>query len=419
MNFNRRKFLERSAQGTLGLSLLSVLGCTREANLFQVRALTRGPKFHWFGYYDKLQFDPTNRYVLGMEVDFEHRPPRQSDVIRIGMIDLEDGDRWTELGESSAWCWQQGCMLQWLPGSSTKVIWNDRQEDRYICHILDIRTGERRTLPAPIYAISPDGRWAVAPDFRRVAITSHPGYGYVGFPDPNRDKLAPEDSGIWRIDLENGKQELIISLAEVAQLEFSQGSLDGAWHWFNHLLVSPDGSRFAFLNRWMGEKGRKRGYGTRMFTATPEGKRPYILDPFGKTSHFVWRDPHHVMAWAWHPSAEESKYYLYEDQTENVEIVAPERLVKNGHFSFLPGNQWLLNDTYPDAQRLQHIYLFNLQSQKRHDLGQFFSATEYKGEMRCDTHPRISPDGTKVVFDSPHGGNGRQLYLIDISRILN
>ena len=24
-------------------------------------------------------------------------------------------------------------------------------------------------------------------------------------------------------------------------------------------------------------------------------------------------------------------------------------------------------------------------------------------------------DGTKVVIDSPHGGNGRQMYLIDIS----
>ena len=38
-----------------------------------VRAITRGPKFHWFGYYDKLQFDPSMRYVLSNEVDFEHR----------------------------------------------------------------------------------------------------------------------------------------------------------------------------------------------------------------------------------------------------------------------------------------------------------------------------------------------------------
>ncbi|MBI4878010.1 MAG: hypothetical protein HY822_25550, partial [Acidobacteria bacterium] len=71
-----------------------------------VRVITRGPKYHWFGYYDKLQFDPTSRYVLGMETDFEHRSPRPGDVIRMGMVDLKDNDRWIELGTSRAWNWQ-------------------------------------------------------------------------------------------------------------------------------------------------------------------------------------------------------------------------------------------------------------------------------------------------------------------------
>ena len=41
------------------------------------RPVTSGPKFHWFGYYDKFQFDITGRYALGMEVDFEHRAPNE------------------------------------------------------------------------------------------------------------------------------------------------------------------------------------------------------------------------------------------------------------------------------------------------------------------------------------------------------
>ena len=47
-------------------------------------------------------------------------------------------------------------------------------------------------------------------------------------------------------------------------------------------------------------------------------------------------------------------------------------------------------------------------------LGHFRLPPEYAGEWRCDTHPRFSPDGRKVVIDSAHGGNGRQMYLIDI-----
>ena len=102
-----------------------------------IRQITRGPKFHWFGYYDKLQFDPTNRYALAMKVDFEHRSPTQNDWIDIGLIDLESSDKWTTLGRTNAWCWQQGCMLQWRPGSESQIIWNDRQNDQFVSHLLD------------------------------------------------------------------------------------------------------------------------------------------------------------------------------------------------------------------------------------------------------------------------------------------
>src|SRR5215510_14516836 len=103
---NRRDFL---------VTLAAVLA--GEETLPPVRAITRGPAFHWFGYYDKLQFDPTNRLALGVEGAFEHRLPDPADKIKIGMVDLTDNDRWIELGESSAWSWHQTCMLQWLPGS--------------------------------------------------------------------------------------------------------------------------------------------------------------------------------------------------------------------------------------------------------------------------------------------------------------
>src|SRR3954454_12269111 len=92
-----------------------------------VRAITKGPRFHWFGYYDKLQFDPTSRFALGVSNDFQHRLVTAADGVKIGMVDLEDGDRWIELGETKSWSWHQTCMLQWLPGSKDELIWNDRQ----------------------------------------------------------------------------------------------------------------------------------------------------------------------------------------------------------------------------------------------------------------------------------------------------
>lgn len=379
-----------------------------------VRAITRGPRFHWFGYYDKLEFDPTSRYVLGMEVGFEHRSPRPDDVIAVGMVDLDDGDRWIPLGESRAWCWQQGCMLQWLPRSRREVIWNDRDGDRFVARILDVRTRKVRTLPAPIYAVSPDARWAIYPDFRRLADT-RPGYGYAGVPDPYADQAAPAEAGLWKMDLRTGRSRLLLSFAQVAAIPARTGPMDGAKHWFNHLLVAPDGRRFCFLHRW--KRPQDTGFMTRLITCNAEGKDLHVLDPHGHTSHFVWRDPRHILAWAFHPS-HKSRFYLYEDGTEKVQVVGPDVMTENGHCTYLPGNRWILNDTYPDQKRLQHPYLYEVKTGRRVPLGHFHSPPEYKGEWRCDTHPRFSPDGRKVVIDSPHGGEGRQLYLIDISGIV-
>ncbi len=378
------------------------------------RAITHGPKYHWFGYYDKLQFDPSGRYVLGMEVDFEHRSPRADDIIRIGMVDLADGDRWIELGQSRAWGWQQGCMLQWRPGSASEVIWNDREGDRFVCHILDVHTGRRRTLPFPIYTLAPDGRTAVAPDFRRIN-DMRPGYGYAGLPDPYAGELAPESSGIWRMDLETEQQSLIVSLAQVVRIPNPHGEFGAAKHWFNHLLFNPDGSRFIFLHRW--RAGAGTGFQTRMFTAAADGSDLHVVDDWGRMSHFIWRDNTHILAWAYHPSHGEA-FYLYEDGTPHVEVVGKGVMTRNGHCSYLPGNAWILNDAYPDEKWQQPLYLYHVASGKRVELGSFYVAPEYTGEWRCDLHPRSSRDGRMVVIDSAHGGNGRQMYLLDISNLI-
>lgn len=416
-NLTRRQLLQGLLPATVALASLPRIGGGSPAgeNRPPVRQITRGPKYHWFGYYDKLEFDPTGRYVLGMEVDFEGRSPRPDDVVKIGMVDLKDDDRWIELGQSTAWCWQQGCMLQWRPGSATEVLWNDRAGDHYVCHILDVQSGARRTVPHPVYAVSPEGRWAVAPDFRRVN-DCRPGYGYAGLADPWADERAPQESGIWRVDLENGRSELIVSLADIVKIPYAKGDLTQAKHWFNHLLINPDGSRFEFLHRW--RVGKQAGFTTRMFTAAPDGSDLRVIDPSGATSHFIWRDPQHILAWSWHAS-HGNGFYLFEDrQGGEVDIVGRGVMTENGHCTYLPGTQWILNDTYPDRQRHQHVYLYHVTQNRRVALGNFLTPQAYNGEWRCDTHPRFSPDGRSVVIDSPHSGEGRQLYLIDISSIV-
>ncbi len=391
---------------------------TGEDSFPPTRVITQGPKHHWFGYYDKLQFDPTDRYVLGMQVDFEHRSPTADDVIQIGMVDLHDDDRWIELGESRAWNWQQGCMLQWLPGSDRHVLWNDREGDRFCLHILDTHSGEKRTIPHPVYAVSPDGKSAVSADFRRIQDV-RPGYGYAGLPDPHAEDLAPAESGIHFIDLESGDAELIISLQQVARMGPIPDEQFGIKHYFNHLLFSPDGSRFIALHRWRYPQGNRL---TRMITANPDGSDIRIVIPNGYASHFIWRDPKHILSQSRH-WLDESRWgnFLFEDKVGGGEVqhIGKGVLNSTGHISYLPGNEWILNDTYPKTdRRIQTPHLYHVPTGQRFDLGEFHLPPAYTGEWRVDTHPRFSRDGTLVCIDTPHEDQGRQLHLIDISGIL-
>ncbi|HTD92768.1 MAG TPA: hypothetical protein VK644_03105, partial [Chitinophagaceae bacterium] len=92
------------------------------------------PEYHGFFFYncapkDLLQFDPAGRYMVAMRVKIEGREVLPDDTATIGIIDLENKNQWTTIGYTTAWNWQQGCRLEWIPGSRTEIIWDDRAED--------------------------------------------------------------------------------------------------------------------------------------------------------------------------------------------------------------------------------------------------------------------------------------------------
>ncbi len=419
----RRRFLKQAAAATVAFPQVDNLFAAED--LPPVRRITSGPKHHWFGYYDKWEFDSSDRFVLSNEVNFEHRTPTAADRIKLGMVDLEESDKWIELGESSAWGWQQGCMLQWLPGQGKRVIWNDRDDKKgiFVSHILDVESGKKRTIPSAIYALGPDGKFAVTADFSRIQRL-RPGYGYQGVADATANNPTPENSGIWRVDLETGERKLIISIAQIAEYgELPTSPVKGGHHWFNHLLVNPRGDRFIFLHRW--QTNEKGGRKTRMLTAnTADGSDLRIIDDNGMTSHFIWRDAEHILAYSEHPPNGRG-FYVFRDSDNKAKPVGQhgqDVLSGDGHCTYLANkdNQWILNDTYPDREnREQHPHLFHIPTKRRVALGHFHLPKPYAGEWRVDTHPRTSHDGTKVVIDSAHEPElGRQLYLIDVSKIL-
>ena len=375
-----------------------------------VKPLTSGSKHHFFGYYDKSPWDLSGKYLLGLEVNFMDRPPTEKDKVRICVIE-EETNKCEIIAETSAWNWQQGCMLQWLPESKDKIIYNDRKNKEFISVILDIKTDKKEEIPFPIYTLSHNGKEALTLNFSRLQDT-RPGYGYPGIPDPFHNELTPKEDGIYLGNLENSKKELIISLSQLYSLN-TRADMKEAKHWVNHLLFNTDDSRFTFLHRWKGKDNLD--FLTRMLTSDLEGKI-YLLSDEDMVSHFDWKDEKHILAWA-HKKNYGEHYYLFQDLSSEFEILGEKDFSSDGHCSYSPDRKYVLTDTYPDNERMRTLILYRIADNKRIDIGKFFSPRELAEEIRCDLHPRWSRDGKKICIDSTHQGN-RQIYVLDVSQII-
>ncbi len=377
--------------------------------------VTSGPKHHFFGYYDKCPWDATGRYLLAHETAFMGRPPEPADEAVVGLIDTREGNAWRPFAGTTAWHWQLGSELQWVPGETARrTVHNEREGNRFVSVLTDVDTGEQGRLPRPVYALRPGGRSALSVNFARLG-EMRPGYGYVGVPDPGREVAHPEDDGVYRMDLDTGRSELVLSLQRAAALN-PRADMEEAKHWFNHVQINTDGSRFAALHRWRGPETGK-GRRTRLLTCAFDGTGLRIVADDGKVSHYDWRDPHHILAWARQEDVGE-RYFLFDERTGGCEVVGDGILNCNGHCSFSPDRRRILTDTYPDGDDMRHLLLYRPEDRRCIEIGEFFSPPELSGPVRCDLHPRWSRNGDLVCIDSAHERT-RQIYTIAVSDLID
>jgi len=383
------------------------------------RAVTCGPNHHFFGYYGICPWDITERYILCMESEFSSRPPTAEDTLTIGFVDTFNNGVFTKAAETRAWNFQQGCFLRWNPSRpDCEIFYNDRRGDRYIAVLLNIFNGQRTEFSRPLYDISADGRRGLSLNFARLNDT-RPGYGYAGLEDPFKNDPYPAEDGIYMMELDSPKTTLIVSYAQIAE-QFLSDELKGRKLWFNHLMFNTDASRFVFLARYeapLQPSGAR--WLTSMFTANADGSDLYCLSKHCDVSHFDWYDSNTLLVWTERPNYGKN-YYLLTDKTQYYEVIGRRILTEDGHCSFSPGRKWVLTDTYPDAQGMRSLILFDFKKEKALEIGRFRDLASVWGDnwqIRCDLHPRWSRTGKSVCFDSAMADT-RQMYVLDISNII-
>src|SRR5256886_5004077 len=379
----------------------------------RLSAVTSGPGHHFFGYYDKCPWNASGTLLLAHESAFNDRPPGADDSVTIGMVRLRERNHFQVLASSRAWNWQQGSMLQWHPGDPDRwIVHNDRRNGEFVAVIRDMEGRELNAYDHPIYAMSPEGRYAYSVNFARLHA-HRPGYGYAGGTDRWAGDPHPSDDGIHRLDLRSGRSELIVSLDELAGIGSKDGMRD-AFQWINHVQVSPDGSRLGFFHiRRTGETGWR----ARLFVCASDGSDPTCLLDADVVSHYDWLDNQRILIWA-KDQEKPGHFWLVDAARSNRRAVGAGVLIEDGHVSFSPDRRWVLNDTYPDRYDMRTLMLFRWADGERIDLARVHSPkSRWWGEIRCDLHPRWNRNGTKLCVDSVHTGE-RQMYVADVDEFV-
>jgi len=361
------------------------------------------PAYTGFWFYDELQFDVSGRYALAMKVYFQGRDVTATDRGDIGYFDLKDGNKWTKIGETTAWNWQQGCRLQWRPNSD-EILWNDRSDDGsyYVCRAYHFETGMRRTLPRAIYDVSADGKVALTHDFTRM---KHAGTKYVGIPDPYEKQYAPAWSGVEKMDMDTGKVEFLISLERMAEIAFPDGYKGRTNLYFFREGWNPSRTRFIAFLRNMDIPRHCTGW-----SISPDGRDVRYF--FNQPSHHTWLDDTTIF---------EGRYFAHITDDGSGKIGRPLALVKANIDPTLmpsPYDDWILGDTYA-LRGVQHLFLFHRPTRLFVPLARLKANVPTKEIYRVDLHARCSRDGRVVCIDATHENLGRQMYIVDIGHILD
>lgn len=359
----------------------------------------------FFGYYDKSPVS-TDGYLLCHATRTQtHRKPAHGEIEI--MVFGDDIKHPLLTMTSKTYNWQQGARAHWLDART--FIFNDfdAASKQYISRVIAMETGDEAARYALPVQDSFGRDYFLSINYRRIQAL-RPDYGYRNMAALTAEELADlGNDGIWKVDQTSGQAHLLYSLADVCRVD-TDPQFDAAAHKVNHVMISPDGERFIFLHRYF---VRNRKF-DRLMLGDRSGHELHVLSAHGMVSHCFWIDNALLLAYMRGPEGKDG-YYRVDVDTGSISSLFGGALdsMGDGH-PHVHGN-WFITDTYPDKSRMQRLVKANLDTGDVTELGRFFQSFMFGGESRCDLHPRISPDGGKVFFDSVFDGR-RRLYALTI-----
>ena len=381
--------------------------------------ITHGPQHHFFGYIGQSLTTPWSgdgRYILSLRTSFHDRMPEPGEPADIVLIDTQQDYRVSQVDQSRAWNFQQGTMFYWHPkAADTQFFFNDRDpETNDIFTVLyDIKQGKRLReyrfddLSIANGGVSPTGEFFLAINYGRMAKL-RPVTGYPGATDHTNGAGAPDNDGIFRVDIESGKAKLLVSFQQLKQLLNDRHSdIENVGFYINHSLCNRDGTHVYFYAR--------ARYGDKtMSINVPCSVR---TDGTGLKSHKYigghpeWDEGTVVIG------AKEDRQVCYDIERQAIvgqigtEAIIPK---PGGDVSLSTNPDWFVCG-YSTSDRKHNQYVVYRRSDGAYARSELFSRGPYqRGVLRIDPAPRWNRDQTAVLVPALTSDGTRQLQLLTI-----
>jgi hypothetical protein len=373
---------------------------------------------YFYGFHDHSPFSVDGEKLLVHKAPEKKFMPKVGDEIELGYLTGGDYRNFVPIGKTNTWNWHMGSKMQWV-GTHNEVSFNDFTDGPRV-RIVNVETGQQRSFPGFMSAISPDGSQFVGYDFLRVERLM-PGYGYKTWDIAS--EIAATEGGLSIGDTQSGVVHRFFDMNEISQIS-PDGTMQDAYHFVSHANFSPDGRKVSFLHRWLPDTSNPALRYTRLIVASLNSGELTILPTSGLVSHYCWRDPDSLIAFC---STDQLGigYHIFslkaDAKSQKVEFL--EGINEDGHPMVGSASSFMITDTYPNRRRMKSLYLYNLEKKFAQKVGEFYMPKEFQSpdafhHWCCDLHPRWDRSGKYVCFDTAFSGT-RSITIMNVSDFLD
>ncbi len=388
----------------------------------KIEQLTSGAKHHFFGYIGQCQTIPWNasgQYILGMEIDTISRMPLPDEAASIFVIDTRDNNKIIYLDKTYAWNPQQGTMFYWNPNEpETQFFFNDRDLETGKVFTVLYDVSERKRVKEYRYEDTPIGNGGVAADgsawlglnygrMARLRLVT----GYPEAFDFSKDDIAPDNDGIFIVDVKTGEKRLLVSFAQIAEkIKDTDPNLHTGL-FINHSLWNRNADKVYFFARagWDG----KRTSGERVnvpFTINVDGTGLTAHSQF-VGGHPEWDEGNVIIGSAPDETGAIRQVRYDVDKKEIIEYMGNPEIFPNpeGDISLSPNGNMFANgfvngnkNSYTILRRSDGYFVYT----------EGLSKGEYKGDIRIDPAPRWNRTNDAILVPGIDKNETRQMFMI-------